>query len=39
MKQKQSLSMAMDVQRITSREIANITGKPHKDVLKAIRTM
>ena len=39
MKQNQSLSMAMDAQRITSREIANITGKPHKDVLKAIRTM
>ena len=39
MKQNHSLSMAMDAQRITSREIANITGKPHKDVLKAIRAM
>ena len=39
MKQNQSLSMAMDAQRISSREIANVTGKPHKDVLKAIRTM
>lgn len=39
MKQKRSLSMPMDAQRITSREIANITGKPHKDVLKAIRAM
>lgn len=39
MKQNQSLSMAMDAQRITSREIAEITGKLHKVVLKAIREM
>ena len=31
--------MAMDAQRITSREIANVTGKLHKVVLKAIREM
>ena len=30
---------AMDAQRMTSLEIAAITGKPHKDVLKAIRKM
>jgi phage regulator Rha-like protein len=29
----------MDAQRMTSLEIAAITGKPHKDVLKAIRKM
>ena len=39
MKQNRSFSMAMDAQRITSREIAEVTGKPHKDVLKAIRAM
>jgi phage regulator Rha-like protein len=39
MKQNHSLSMAMDAQRITSREIANVTGKLHKVVLKAIREM
>ena len=31
--------MAMDAQRISSREIANVTGKLHKVVLKAIREM
>lgn len=39
MKQKQSLSMAMDVHRISSREIAEVTGKQHKHVLEAIRKM
>ena len=38
MKKEQTLSV-MDAQRITSLEIAAVTGKPHKDVLKAIRTM
>ena len=35
MKQNQDL-MAMDAQRMTSLEIAAVTGKPHGDVLKAI---
>ena len=35
MKDNQNLT-AMDAQRMTSLEIAAITGKPHKDVLKAI---
>ncbi|WP_081832123.1 Rha family transcriptional regulator [Prevotella sp. P6B1] len=39
MKQNHSLKTPMDAQRITSREIANITGKLHKVVLKAIREM
>ena len=30
---------AMGAQRMTSLEIAEITGKPHNDVLKAIRKM
>ena len=34
MKDNQNLT-AMDAQRMTSLEIAAITGKPHKDVLKA----
>ena len=38
MKQNQNL-MAMDAQRMTSLEIAAVTGKPHGDVLKAIRKM
>ena len=38
MKDNQNLT-AMDAQRMTSLEIAAITGKPHKDVLKAIRKM
>jgi phage regulator Rha-like protein len=38
MKDIQNLT-AMDAQRMTSLEIAAITGKPHKDVLKAIRKM
>ena len=38
MKKEQTLSV-MNAQRITSLEIAAVTGKPHKDVLKAIRTM
>ena len=38
MKQNQDL-MAMDAQRMTSLEIAAVTGKPHGDVLKAIRKM
>ena len=38
MKKIQTLS-AMDAQRMTSLEIAEVTGKPHNDVLKAIRKM
>ena len=38
MKQSQNLQ-AMGAQRMTSLEIAEITGKPHNDVLKAIRKM
>ena len=38
MKQNQNLQ-AMGAQRMTSLEIAEITGKPHNDVLKAIRKM
>ena len=38
MKKDQNL-MAMDAQRMTSLEIAAVTGKPHGDVLKAIRKM
>lgn len=38
MKQNQNL-MTMDAQRMTSLEIAAVTGKPHGDVLKAIRKM
>ena len=38
MKQNQNL-MAMDAGRMTSLEIAAVTGKPHGDVLKAIRKM
>ena len=38
MKQNQTLSV-MDAGRMTSLEIAEITGKPHNDVLKAIRKM
>ena len=32
-------NMNNDVQRMTSLEIAQLTGKPHSDVLKAIRKM
>jgi phage regulator Rha-like protein/phage antirepressor YoqD-like protein len=38
MKQIQTLSV-MDAGRMTSLEIAEVTGKPHNDVLKAIRKM
>ena len=38
MEQNQNL-MAMDARRMTSLEIAAVTGKPHGDVLKAIRKM
>ena len=38
MKQNQNL-MAMDAGRMTSLEIAAVTGKPHGDVLKATRKM
>lgn len=38
MKKNQNL-MTMDAQRMTSLEIAAVTGKPHGDVLKAIRKM
>ncbi len=38
MKKIQTLS-AMNAQRMTSLEIAEVTGKPHNDVLKAIRKM
>ena len=38
MKKIQNLS-AMNAQRMTSLEIAELTGKPHNDVLKAIRKM
>ena len=38
MKQNQTLTV-MDAGRMTSLEIAEITGKPHNDVLKAIRKM
>ena len=36
---KSSTLAAMDAQRMTSLDIAAVTGKPHKDVLKAIRAM
>ena len=38
MKKNQTLS-AMNAQRMTSLEIAEVTGKPHNDVLKAIKKM
>ena len=38
MKQNQTLTV-MDAQRMTSLEIAQVTGKMHKDVMKAIRNM
>jgi phage regulator Rha-like protein len=38
MKKIQTLSV-MNAQRMTSHEIAELTGKPHNDVLKAIRKM
>ena len=38
MKQNQTLTV-MDAGRMTSLEIAEVTGKPHNDVLKAIRKM
>ena len=38
MKQKHNLS-AVGAGRMTSLEIAEVTGKPHNDVLKAIRKM
>ena len=38
MKQNQSL-LAMDAQRMTSLEIATVTGKQHKNVMQAIRNM
>ena len=38
MKKTQTLSV-MNAQRMTSLEIAELTGKPHNDVLKAIRKM
>ena len=38
MKQNQNLQ-AMGAQRMTSLEIAQVTGKMHKDVMKAIRNM
>ena len=38
MKQNQSLTV-MDAGRMTSLEIAQVTGKMHKDVMKAIRNM
>ena len=38
MKKIQTLS-SMNAQRMTSLEIAEVTGKPHNDVLKAIRKM
>ena len=38
MKKEQNV-LAMNAQRMTSLEIAAVTGKPHGDVLKAIRTM
>ena len=31
--------MMTNLQRMTSLEIADVTGKPHNDVLKAIRKM
>ncbi len=36
---KNQILSATDAQRMTSLEIADITGKPHNDVLKAIRKM
>ena len=42
MKEKEmmaTMSGKQDEQRITSLDIAQITGKPHNDVLKAIRKM
>ena len=42
MKEKEmmaTMSGKQDEQRITSLEIAAVTGKPHGDVLKAIRKM
>ena len=38
MKQNQTLTV-MDAGRMTSLEIAQVTGKMHKDVMKAIRNM
>ena len=38
MNQNQSLTV-MDAGRMTSLEIAQVTGKMHKDVMKAIRNM
>ena len=39
MKKNQALVSVMNAQRMTSLEIAAVTGKPHGDVLKAIRKM
>ncbi len=36
---KNGIRLATDAQRMTSLEIADVTGKPHNDVLKAIRKM
>ena len=33
------IRLATEVERMTSLEIADVTGKPHNDVLKAIRKM
>ena len=33
------IQLATEAERMTSQEIAAVTGKPHKDVLKAIRAM
>ena len=38
MKESTNLA-AINAQRMTSRDIATVTGKPHKDILKAIRNM
>ena len=39
MKENQTSVSVMDAQRMTSLEIAQVTGKMHKDVMKAIRNM
>ena len=39
MKENQTSVSVMDAQRMTSLEIAQVTGKMHKDVMRAIRNM
>ena len=37
--EENGIRLATEAERMTSQEIAAVTGKPHKDVLKAIRAM